>query len=468
MYGRLEAAMTAFAYLYAFLLAIVVAPGSARASSSDCIVGGGPGAANDVAELTALRAEIGMRCPCFDFDGNGSPKSHGAYVRCARSVVRTAVEAGALRRECARLAGSLYKRTNCGFAAPADPARQRVPCIETRASTGTVRCAVKPLGRCASSSSVVRTACTATESCVDAADDDGNFIVAGGPGADDGLCSRDTPIVRFVVVGDTGRGDSYQLAVAAGIETKCAADGCDFVQLLGDNIYPSGVVSVDDLQWQSKFEIPYLDIALPFYAVLGNHDYGGNGAGNELEKGAFEVAYSMVSPKWKMPAAHYHRRWRHVDMFGLDTNLQVLGLDADQRLAMAEWVAASSAQWRIAFGHHPYLSNGPHGNAGLYDGVPGSGAGVKSFLDDILCGNVDVYFSGHDHSLQYLTPTCAGTELVVSGAGSQPTSLPGANATRFQSLGPGFSYVVADGGTLTIELLDADGTLQFSRTLVKP
>jgi tartrate-resistant acid phosphatase type 5 len=450
-------------------LVLALAPSPVSAANGGCVLGDDPAATGDIAQISAVDSEIGMRCPCFDYDGSHSSKSHGAYVRCARGVVRTAVDGGALRRECARLTTGLYKRSACGFAVPPDPVSRRVPCIEERASTGAIRCAVKPVGRCVSSSATVRTACPAIESCVEAADDDGNYVIEGAPsGGDDGLCSRDTPVVRFVVVGDTGRGDSDQLAVAAGIEAKCAADGCDFVQLLGDNIYPSGVSSVADPQWQSKFETPYQGIVLPFYAVLGNHDYGGNGAGNELEKAGFEIDYASVSPKWKLPAAHYRRSWRHVDMFGLDTNLQVLGLDAEQRTQMAEWVSASSAQWRIAFGHHPYLSNGPHGNAGVYDGVVGSGAGVKSFLEDIICGRVDAYFSGHDHSLQWLTQTCAGSEVIVSGAGSQPSSLPGVNATHFQSLGPGFAYVVADGGTLTIELLAADGTLLFSRSLVKP
>ena len=56
------------------------------------------------------------------------------------------------------------------------------------------------------------------------------------------------------------------------------------MQLLGDNIYDSGVTSVTDPQWQTKFEIPYMGVNLPFYVVLGNHDYGGNGAGTEFDK----------------------------------------------------------------------------------------------------------------------------------------------------------------------------------------
>ena len=126
------------------------------------------------------------------------------------------------------------------------------------------------------------------------------------------------------------------------------------------------------------------------------------------------------------------------------------------------------ATWRIAFGHHPYLSNGPHGNAGSYDGVPDAGTGVKEFMEGAVCGLADVYFSGHDHTLQWLMPTCAGTELVVSGTGAAATSLPGVNPTHFQSLALGFAYVVANGGTLTVEMIDSTGTTLFTRALTKP
>jgi hypothetical protein len=60
--------------------------------------------------------------------------------------------------------------------------------------------------------------------------------------------------VRFAAIGDTGKGNTGQKQVADAIARKCAASGCDFVQLLGDNIYDSGVTSVTDPQWQTKFE----------------------------------------------------------------------------------------------------------------------------------------------------------------------------------------------------------------------
>ena len=40
----------------------------------------------------------------------------------------------------------------------------------------------------------------------------------------------------------------------------CAARGCDFALEFGDNFYLSGVQSVTDAQWQSKFELPYANL----------------------------------------------------------------------------------------------------------------------------------------------------------------------------------------------------------------
>jgi hypothetical protein len=275
------------------------------------------------------------------------------------------------------------------------------------------------------------------------------------------------PVVRFAALGDTGRGNTEQGQVATALRNKCVAERCDFVVLLGDNIYDSGVVSTTDPQWQTKFELPYQNVDLDFWAVLGNHDYGGNGAGNEFTKGQHQVDYTLVSDKWQMPDNFYRQAFEHVELFALDTNLQYYGMDADQESAFPSWLAASSARWKIALGHHPYLSNGPHGNAGNYDGVPGRGAGIEDFFDDHLCGEVDVYLSGHDHSLQWLADaTCA--ELIVSGAGAAVTTLPGSNASRYQDPSLGFLYVEIVGDSFTGQFIGADGSVLYERTLVKP
>lgn len=281
--------------------------------------------------------------------------------------------------------------------------------------------------------------------------------------------------VRFIAMGDTGTGSTDQIKVGNQVAAKCKKDGCDFVQLLGDNIYDSGVSSTSDPQWQEKFEIPYAAVELDFFAVLGNHDYGHGGAGTDFPKGKHEIDYTQVSKKWKMPAASYHftkgEPGSSVEMIALDTNKALFGQDEDQRQNVPGWISAATATWKIAVGHHPYLSNGPHGNAGKYDGIPippVSGKNVKSLLEDVICGKVDLYLSGHDHSRQWLNASCKGTELAVSGAGAKATELKGSNPVLFESLELGFLYIVIEGKKLTAEFVDENGVVEFTHVIKKP
>ena len=282
---------------------------------------------------------------------------------------------------------------------------------------------------------------------------------------------REPGLLRFVAIGDTGRGDAAQARVADALAKKCAVSGCDFVQLLGDNIYTSGVTSTTDPQWQSHFERPYAKVDLPFWVVLGNHDYGGGGLGNESDKAGHQVEYSRVSAKWRLPARFWRRVENDVELVGLDTNAAVYRQAAAQRAEVDAWLTSSKATWRLAFGHHPYKSNGPHGDAGSYDpgknnGLDG-GRGFKEFFDGAVCGKVDVYFAGHDHSIQVLQPDCGGTALVVSGAGAEATTLPGSNPTYHQTLALGFVWVEVRGRSLRLEVVDETGATRFERALTK-
>jgi tartrate-resistant acid phosphatase type 5 len=277
--------------------------------------------------------------------------------------------------------------------------------------------------------------------------------------------------VRFIAVGDTGKSNAAQRAVGTGMGRVCAQRGCDFVVLLGDNFYPSGVTSTTDPLWQTAFVEPYASVDVPFYAVLGNHDYGGNGAGVEFDLPAHQIAYGQVNPKWRMPATHYRWRLENVEFFVADTNRSFFGRDGDATRDFDLWLPASTGAWKVVFGHHPYLSNGPHGNAGAYDGaslVPfANGAGVKSFLEKSVCGKADVYLCGHDHSRQWLLSTCGGTELIVSGGGANTTELPGSQPTHYQSRTSGFLYVVIEGDAFTGTFYDAAGVANYSRTLAR-
>lgn len=296
----------------------------------------------------------------------------------------------------------------------------------------------------------------------------------GGGGGGGGGGPAGPQVVRFVAFGAQGKGNQGQLDVATAVQAKCAADGCDFVQGLGNNIYDDGASSVNDPQFQSKFEVPYQNVDLPFWMTLGNHDYGGGGSGSDFDKPEHQVAYSQVSAKWKMPARYYTRSHQHVDFMTLDTNAirWDSGNAAAQKTAVPGWFAASSATWRIAVGLHDYRSNGSHGNAGNYDGLPSSekllsGRHFKDFMEAHVCGEADVYFSAHDHNLQWPSTTCNGTELIVSGAGASTTTLGGTNPTHFEDDVLGFVYVVIRDRQLTAEFVDTNADTLFTRTISK-
>ncbi|MGN6110069.1 MAG: metallophosphoesterase [Kofleriaceae bacterium] len=325
---------------------------------------------------------------------------------------------------------------------------------------------------------------------------------SGGPSGDDGG-GDDVPAdapppppakrVRFIAIGDTGKGNAAQRKVAVAMRDLCAVRGCDFVLMLGDNIYDAGVDSVTDSQWQTKFEQPYADVDLPFYVALGNHDYGGRlvievpGIGNEFDRGKVEVDYSMVSQKWNMPATYYTFTWNHVGFIVLDTNAilwsnTVYGNQATWLpTAMME---VAGKDWVFVAGHHPYRSNGTHGNAGDYDapelaGIPipnplpiQNGDAVKDFFDDHVCGLGQVYFAGHDHSRQWIDEPGAlcGTRMIVTGAGASTTELRDrGNHALFEDADKvGFLYVDVDGDRFTGEFYDGDGHMDFSHTFTKP
>lgn len=276
--------------------------------------------------------------------------------------------------------------------------------------------------------------------------------------------------VRFIAVGDTGKGTDDQQKVADAMAKVCHARGCDFVVLLGDNLYPTGAASPTDPEFDAKFERVYANVGVPFYPVLGNHDYGGHGNGREFAKGMNEVSHSEHSKLWRMPSAYWRLRAGPVELFGLDTNMQMYGFDARQRAEVQTWVSESTAQWRISAAHHPYLSDGPHGNAGSYDEAPepaSAGKEIQSFFDDLLCGKLDLALAGHDHNKQWLRETCNGTQFVISGGGAEHLAPDNKKPVHFEAATLGFFYVAADAHRLQGEFIDADGGVEFHRELAK-
>lgn len=260
------------------------------------------------------------------------------------------------------------------------------------------------------------------------------------------LDSKDTTqATGFVFFGDNGTGTPDQYNVANGVKAFCATQLCQFVALLGDNIYPSGVESADDPQLQEKFEKPYKDLNLRFYAALGNHDYRGNIQG--------EIDYTKKSKKWVMPSRYYRFQVREVAFFVIDSD----EFDEVQAKWLDDALAASTAHWKVVYGHHPIWSYGWHGDTAV----------LKERLLPVLAKRkADFYLCGHEHDQQVLA--AEGLIEVVSGGGGQEL--------RGTKMGPrslyakqmhGFGHLLIDGSKARLVMTDTNGAELFSREFTK-
>ncbi|MEW5855113.1 MAG: metallophosphoesterase [Myxococcota bacterium] len=266
--------------------------------------------------------------------------------------------------------------------------------------------------------------------------------------------------LRFLVVGDWGTGGEGQRKVADAMVERATRVPVDLVLMTGDNFYPDGVTSVDDPQWRGSFEQMYLRGALasvPFYAVLGNHDYRGNPEA--------QLEYSRTHPAFVMPARYYAftrdlADGTRVDFFALDTTPLVDGSPGSQE--QLEWfrgaLSTSRAPWKIVMAHHPLYSVGVHGNSPV----------MQRLVEDLLVEHrVQAYFSGHDHHLELHKPV-RGVHHVVSGAGGgldRPYPADWSDQALYVATRGGFVAARLDREQLVLEFVRPDARTQFAYTL---
>jgi tartrate-resistant acid phosphatase type 5 len=230
-----------------------------------------------------------------------------------------------------------------------------------------------------------------------------------------------SPPFNFLVVGDWGRnGSPNQRLVADRMGKLAERTASRFTISTGDNFYTFGVSSKTDSQWDRSFTDVYTSEALqrPWYAVLGNHDYGGNVQA--------QIDRSGTGP-WVMDDLWYERTPEQighpdVHLFFINTVVWLgkeafpfkwLGSDIEKgdRERQIDWLTRrlgeSAARFKFVFGHHGIYSIGPHG-----------GKMRMRELDDVLRKyRVTAYVNGHDHCLYHISRD--GLHYICSGAGSQ-------------------------------------------------
>ena len=233
------------------------------------------------------------------------------------------------------------------------------------------------------------------------------------------------PDLQFMVIGDWGRDGAYhQKEVAAAMGDFARSS---FVVTTGDNFYQHGVGSVRDAKWDSSFQRIYTEVPQRWYAVLGNHDYGGS-----VEA---QIQRSFHDPRWRMPDYWFDVRldaygrpdvhlffintvvWRGREKFPY--NWLGSSVSRKQQRSQREWLEArlkaSNAPVKIVFGHHPIYSVRTQGS---YYGMPD----LDALLFDAAA---TAYVNGHDHCMYHISaPDWRGRapgrmHYICSGAGSQ-------------------------------------------------
>ncbi len=309
-------------------------------------------------------------------------------------------------------------------------------------------------------------------------------------------------VTRLIAMGDTGEGNATQYRVAEGAQARCdRTGGCDGFLMLGDNIYDDGAQSPTDPQFDTKIDQPYANLKLgppqdgfdtrprmPIYVTLGNHDLGGAGL-NSFQIRNY-LLYAQDHNWFYYPAEFYDTQVGNVHLISVHTNpMAYLGQNLDVQGSLVDRVVqTTSADWTIAIGHHPYRSNGVHGNAGSYEGIPGDlvvlGGAFREWIDTHVCNQVDFYLSGHDHNRQWLAsvppiPTWppqtpirdripCSTHFAVSGAGSKSRDLENRrNELAFGSDQVGFLFLEFHQDYANVEFCDADGNTEWSQVITR-
>jgi len=231
------------------------------------------------------------------------------------------------------------------------------------------------------------------------------------------------------------------------------------------------VQSPSSKQWEQvmgKFSAKSLQV--PFYAVMGNHDWRGKPEA-QVQRHYQERRQLGAQARWTMP--HYWYTVRHevedqdVLLVFLDTPIlapeeteqsardNLPGFE--QRLNQLAWLehvlATASETWVIVVGHYPLYSAGDHGPSATLI------ADIAPLLEKY---GVDAYFSGHDHIMAAFQTNW--TQVVV-GSGCKLNQIREYSANPESSWAAsvfGFAEVKLTKGKMTTTWIKSDGRRMYS------
>lgn len=244
----------------------------------------------------------------------------------------------------------------------------------------------------------------------------------------------------FLAMGDFGSGNAVQRAVAAQMAefAKSLKRPLTAVFAMGDNFYGKLTPERFAPHFEEMYSKEHLNC--PFYACLGNHDYGPSYDSKQgPAKAQMQLDYAKNNPssRWKMPAKWYAKEFPDAS----NPLLKVIFLDgsmfegaltpkekmAQKRFLEAEIAKETKAKWRWIVCHYPLFSEGVHhDNTRL----------ISEWGPLLNEHNISLYVAGHDHNLQHLQVDGYNNSFVVSGSG-------GASLYPIKRSGRGFAQKIS-------------------------
>jgi hypothetical protein len=203
------------------------------------------------------------------------------------------------------------------------------------------------------------------------------------------------------------------------------------------------------------------NLGCPFYACLGNHDYGplyDGGQGRAKAQLQLDYASQNPSSRWKLPAKWYSVELPDantplVKIVVLDGNMFEGALTSSEKIAQKHFVEAelekkTRAPWRWLVSHYPLFSAGAKGdNARL----------VRDWGEYLKSGDISLYLAGHDHNLQHLEVSDYRASFVVSGAGGAGLYKIKSASRGFAEMILGFTHLHVTRETVSVQFINVDG-----------
>jgi 3',5'-cyclic AMP phosphodiesterase CpdA len=281
--------------------------------------------------------------------------------------------------------------------------------------------------------------------------------------------------VNFIVASDMGRrGVSEQQNIAKLMARQVETAKIDFIAVAGDPIHDLGVTSVDDQEWQLKFEQVYSAESLqkmPFYIASGNHEYRGSVQAI--------IDYSQKSERWNAPARYFSIErpiesdeqtalFVFIDTTPLIDRYRTEEGYSDVREQSIErqlyWLDStlftSTGHWKFVIGHHPVYAD--------TDKPEGERTDMLARVGQILeKRKVDFYISGHIHNFQYISHLGGNVNYIVNSSASSSREVKPIDGTVFCNGDPGFSVFSVSSESVIFSFVNHTGDVVYRRTVTK-